>query len=304
MTSPPNLQQRLSGNDRLLSQPKLYTKTRAEMNWLRMLAWIIVGSIGLLAAILAYLYLNQERLIFLPRSDFEITPENFDLEYEELTLTLDEGTTVHGWYFPADPDRPTVLFCHGNAGNISHRLETAEYLVALGVNTLLFDYRGYGKATGHPTEKGVYADAQACLDWLRREKNVSTDKLVIFGRSLGGAVAIELASKNECRGLIVESAFTSVSEMAKTVYPWLPVKFLVKHKLAAIDKIGEVKSPVLVLHSRTDEIIPYWMGRRLYEATRSQKKFMELTGYHNNLEYYRSDEYRDNLLWIINGPGE
>lgn len=274
------------------------------MNWFRMFIWIIVGSVGLLASILIYLYVNQERLIFLPQSGFEVTPEDFDLEYEELTLTVEAGTTVHGWYFPVDPDRPTILFCHGNAGNISHRLETAEYLVSLGLNTLLFDYRGYGQALGSPTENGLYADAQACLEWLKREKNLPADKLVIFGRSLGGAVAIELASRNECRGLIVESAFTSMPEMAQAVYSWLPVKFLLKHKLASIEMIGDVKSPVLIMHSRTDEIIPYWMGRRLYEATKSQKRFMELTGYHNSLEYYGSDEYRDNLLWLINGSPE
>lgn len=274
------------------------------MNWLRMLTAIIVGVIGLLAAILVYLYLNQEQIMFLPGADFELTPEQFGLEYEEMTLKIDEEVTVHGWYFPADPEGPTVLFCHGNAGNISHRLETAQYLVSLGANTLLFDYRGYGKATGSPTETGLYTDAQAALEWLTLVKNVPADKLVIFGRSLGGAVAVELATKNECRGLIVESAFTSMPDMAQAVYPWLPVKFLVRHKLSSIDKIGDVKSLVLVMHSPIDEIIPFWMGRSLYEATTAEKRFMELKGAHNILEYYHSDEYRDNLLWILDGPGD
>lgn len=300
MTSLPNRRQLLSGNELFSRNRQLYLQTLAKMNWLRMLTVIIVGVIGLLVAMLVYLYLNQERIIFLPQADFVVTPEQLGLEYEEMTLKIDDEATVHGWYFPADPEGPTVLFCHGNAGNISHRLETARYLVSLGANILLFDYRGYGKATGSPTERGLYADGQAALEWLTREKKVANDKLVIFGRSLGGAVAVELATRNECRGLILESAFTSMPDMAQAVYPWLPVKFLVRHKLSSIDKIGDVKIPVLVMHSQTDEIIPYWMGRSLYEATTAEKKFMELEGAHNNLEYYYLSEYRKNLLWILN----
>ena len=267
-----------------------------------MLLWIIIGAVGILIAMMAYLYFNQERIIFLPRSDFELTPEDIGLTYEEMSIRMDDEVTVHGWYFPYGNDGPTVLFCHGNAGNISHRLETAEYLVSLGANVLLFDYRGYGKSTGHPTESGLYVDAQTCFDWLVNEKDIPPENIVLMGRSLGGAVAVELATSNDCRGLIVESSFTSVPDMAQIVYPWLPIKFIVRHKFASIDKIAEVKMPVLVLHSKADEMIPYAMGQRLYEATTAPKKFMEITGDHNLLEYYGLSEYRDNLIWILNRP--
>jgi hypothetical protein len=275
------------------------------MNWRRVLIWLVSIVAGLFLVLLGYLYFAQERIIFLPRSAINQTPADIGLNAENVTLTIDDEVTLHGWYFPVDSTRPTVLFCHGNAGNISNRLETAQFLVStMHVNLMLFDYRGYGQSTGEPSEEGIYTDARTFRNWLTTEQKIPLNKIVLFGRSLGGAVAVQMATEYDCRGLIVESSFTSIPEMAAAIYPWLPARYLARIKMASIDKIGRVKFPILITHSPNDDLIPYWMGEKLYEASSAPKRFGKLNGRHNELDHYHSPEYRAQLEWIFTGSGE
>jgi hypothetical protein len=273
---------------------------------LRVFFWFIIVVAGALCAVALALYLLQSKLVFQPTRELVVTPDRFYLPYEDVYINVTDDEKIHGWYFPADnPDSgkntPVVLFCHGNAGNIAHRLETADFIRSLGADILLFDYRGYGRSDGSPSEDNAYADAEACYRWLRENKGFQPEQIIIFGRSLGGAVAVELVRRVPCRGLIVESSFTSTLDMGRRSFPFLPIKYLLKYKFDSIAKIGAVTCPVIITHSPDDEIVPYEMGRRLFEAAREPKKFIVLSGGHNEREYLTDKTYREALRDLIQG---
>ncbi len=214
-----------------------------------------------------------------------------NLEHEDVWFTSADGTKLHGWFVPGDtPDRKAravVLFHHGNAGNISHRLETLALLNGLGLSTCIFDYRGYGKSSGRPTERGVYLDARAVWDWLADEQGVAPGRVVVWGRSLGSAVAARLARDLAGEGvrpaaLVLESAFTSVPDMGRTAYPFLPVRLIARMRMRTVDYVRGVNCPVLVAHSPSDEIVPYAQGRAVFDAAPEPKRFFELRGGHND----------------------
>ena len=246
-----------------------------------------------------YLYFNQGRMVFIPMRELVLTPDQLDMTGEDIYVEVTPEEKVNAWYFPCNPGRKTILFCHGNAGNISHRLETVQYLKNFEVNILLFDYRGYGRSDGCPTEAGVYADARAVFDWLVNEKKIAPLDIILFGRSLGGAVAIDLASQVDCGGVVVESSFTSAAELGQKLFPYFPVKFLLRFKFDSLAKIAELSCPVLVTHSPDDEMIPIEMGRRLYEAAREPKHFIELEGTHNERDYLENRAYFEGLRAFI-----
>lgn len=262
------------------------------MKVLRMLIWIPVVVIAVYLIILAYIYFNQDKMVFYPTSEIVATPHQIGLDFSDIILTVDT-CQVHGWYIePDDGDSSkVVLFCHGNAGNISHRLETARFLHDLGVAVILIDYRGYGKSTGKTTEEGVYADARAYYDWLVNTKQYRPENIFIFGRSLGGAVSVELASRVKSGGLIVESSFTTIGDMGKKLFPVFPIKMLINYKFDSINKIGKLDCPVVVTHSPDDDLIPYKMGEKLYETAKEPKKFVKLSGGHNAREYFQDSTY-------------
>lgn len=253
-----------------------------------------------------YLYFTQHKMVFFPGKNLVMTPDEIGLQYEDLYIQSGDNEKINAWYFPYKgsieiPDRKVVLFCHGNAGNISHRIETVEYILELGANIMLFDYRGFGKSEGSPGEEEVYQDALVCYNWLINEKGFTPDQVIIFGRSLGGAVAVDLASKVACSGVIVESSFTSAKAMAKEIFPIFPINLILKYKLNSIDKIGHIKCPVLVTHSTEDDIIPYKMGEDLFNAAEEPKKFVKLSGRHNERYYYLDSTYRSTLIEMISG---
>jgi pimeloyl-ACP methyl ester carboxylesterase len=241
-------------------------------------------------------------MFFYPTRHLDTTPDQIGLAYEDCRIPAAADESVHAWFFQgAGVDAPVVLFCHGNGGNISHRLETAELLVRLGAAMLLFDYRGYGLSDGSPSESNMYADAEACYDWLVATKKYRPDQIVLFGRSLGGAVAVELASRRTCRGMVVESSFTSAKDMGRRMFPYFPVGFLLRYKFDSLSRIGLVKCPVLITHSPDDEMIPYAMGRRLYDAAPRPKLFCDLVGRHNEREYERLPEYLAAINSLLSG---
>lgn len=258
--------------------------------------------IGLFLFLSAMAYFGQGGMIFAPSREIEITPDEVGLAFEDIFINVTDNEKIHAWYFPAvatEATSKTVLFCHGNAGNISGRIETAQLLLELGVNVLLIDYRGYGRSDGEPTETNVYADAQAAFDWLRQEKQLSATEIFVFGRSLGGAVAVEMGVVNECGGVIVESSFTSIVAMGKRVYPYLPVSLLARYRFDSISKIAGIRSPVLVTHSPDDDMIPFEMGQQLYEAASGDRAFVRLSGGHNDQSYFDNAGYRTGLRAIF-----
>jgi fermentation-respiration switch protein FrsA (DUF1100 family) len=246
------------------------------------LAVLVVA--GVYTAFAALLFFNQDRLLFLPEipgREIVVTPQAAGLTFETVTLNTADGETLDAWLVPAEAPRATVLFCHGNAGNISHRLDSLLVFHDLDLSTLIFDYRGYGRSSGKPSEAGTYRDAEAAWRYLTEERHVPPDHIVLFGRSLGASIAAELATHHRPAALILESAFTSVPDMAARQYPYFPVRWLAHLHYATLDDLASVSCPVLVVHSREDEIIPFRNGERLYAAAREPKRLLELHGDHN-----------------------
>ncbi len=242
----------------------------------------IAGGGYLLLCLL--LYLLQERMLFLsgiPGRTLEATPQLLGFAYDDVTIETADGVPIHGWYVRADDPRGTILFLHGNAGNISHRLDSIAIFNELGFDTFIFDYRCYGQSGGSTSEEGTYVDAESAWLYLVEQRGVAPHDIVIFGRSLGGAIASWLAARYDAGGVIVESSFTSAADMAASLYPFLPARYLVRLKYPADEYITHARSPVLVVHSRDDEIIPFHMGEALYEAAPEPKELLELSGDHN-----------------------
>ena len=237
--------------------------------------------IALLALLWLFLRWFEWRSVYIPFGRLDSSPADVGLKFEAVTFSAADGVKLSGWYVPQPGAKLTVLFCHGNAGNISHRLEKLLILRDAGVNVFIFDYRGYGRSEGWPSEQGTYKDALAAYDWLRREKSVAPERLVLQGESLGCAVAIELARQRPVGGLVLESAFASIPEMARAVYPWLPLHLICRIRYDSLSKIGSVKAPLLSLHSREDEIVPFSQAERLFAAAPGPKKLVELRGDHN-----------------------
>lgn len=236
------------------------------------------------AAMVAFLCLRQESMLFLPdmpSRDIVATPADIGLRFEALQLPTADGETLAAWFVPAPQERAVLLFLHGNAGNISHRLDSLRLFHELGLSVLIIDYRGYGQSTGRPTEPGTYEDARAAWRYLVEERAIPERRIVLFGRSLGGAVATWLAANTAPRALIVESAFRSVPDVAAEIYWFLPVRLLARLHYPVESLLPQVSAPVLIIHSRDDEIIPFAHGELLHAAAPEPKKLLELEGDHN-----------------------
>ena len=231
------------------------------------------------------MYLLQPAMVFLPSPDLEQTPADWGLAYEEVWLRAEDGVRLHAWYLPGHAAGPTLLFFHGNAGNISHRRASLEIFHDLGLNVLILDYRGYGRSEGRPSEQGLYRDARAAWDHLVGERGLAPREIVVFGRSLGGAVAANLAAglpdEAQPGALILESTFSSARDMARALYPVLGSLMVMRFELDTRARVAEVRCPVLVLHSPDDEIVPYAQGREVFAAANPPKAFQALVGDHN-----------------------
>jgi fermentation-respiration switch protein FrsA (DUF1100 family) len=226
-----------------------------------------------------------------------VLPGSFGLASEDVALRAADGVKLAGLFLPAAAFRPGILtepvegplasarwvllYCHGNAGNITHRFFKANIFHRLGLGVLLFDYRGYGRSEGRPTEQGTYADAEAAWNFLTQVKKIPPERIVIYGESLGCAVAVETARRHRARALILESPFTSVADMADVVFPHVPLRWIVTYRYDNLAKIPLVDAPLLVMHSRDDDIVPFALGRRVFEAAAEPKTFFEMKGDHN-----------------------
>ncbi len=243
------------------------------------LSAVLVIYAGLAAAI----WLGQGRLVYQPTRTLASTPADVGLPCEELWLHTADGVRIHGWLVPGPSrqDGPFVLFCHGNAGNIGHRLQTLLLFHKMGLSTCIFDYRGYGLSQGSPDEEGTSADARAAWAYLTDTRAIQPERIVLWGRSLGGAVAARLARETRPGALIVESGFTSVPDLGARIYPIFPVRLLCRFDYDTRACVAAAPCPVLVVHSPDDEIIPYAMGRRIYDAAPGFKRFLDIAGSHN-----------------------
>jgi uncharacterized protein len=247
-----------------------------------MLISIVILLIGGYIGLGALLYFMQPKFVYYPLPNIPTTPRELMIAYEEVFFLTADGVGLNGWYVPAkNGSGLTVLFCHGNGGNIGYYLDTINILHDMGVNSFIFDYRGYGLSEGTPNEEGTYADAHAAYQWLIRQKQCEPNSIVVFGRSLGGSVAAQLASNTAVRGLWLESAFTSYADMAAHHYPYFPVRKLCRYKYDTLAYLRNVRCPVIVIHSPDDEIVPFAMGQRLYEAAGEPKNFVQIIGSHN-----------------------
>lgn len=251
-------------------------------------------------------YLLQPGMVFYPIASISETPSDWQLPYEDVSLDTHDGEQLHGWYIPAADDsqaRPVLLFFHGNAGNISHRRASLEIFHRLGLNQLIIDYRGYGKSTGKPSEAGLYIDAMAAWDYLLESRGFNADQVVIFGRSLGGAVATQLASQVPARGVILESSFSSARDMAQHSFSLLSHLLYLRYDFNSLDRLPHIDAPLLILHSTEDEIIPYRFGEKLFKAAAQPKTFIPLRGGHNNGFYLSQPMYQQQLADWLDGLG-
>ncbi len=235
------------------------------------------------------IYFAQTWFIYapsIPSRKIITTPSSINLAYEEVMLETSDDENIHGWFIPSGSHSPdesnTVLFFHGNAGNISHRMETILILHKLGLNVFIIDYRGFGNSSGKPTELGTYLDAEAAWNYLSNTRNIQVNKIIIFGRSLGGGVGAELAKKVQPAMLILESTFTSMPDASAKHYPFMPTDLLVKHKYATKHKLRELTCPLLIIHSKDDEVIPYSHAKLNFALAKQPKKFIEINGGHGN----------------------
>lgn len=256
----------------------------------KLLHWVAVLGSGYLA-LLILVWLLQGCMIHFPARTMVATPADVGLGYEEVSLDTADGEKLHAWLLPAREKRAVLLFFHGNAGNISHRLESLRIFHELGLEVLILDYRGYGRSSGRPSEEGLYHDAEAAYDYLTQVQGVAPKRLLVFGRSLGAAVAANLASQRPVGGLILESGFTSVPDLGAQLYPFLPVRLLARYHYDTRDALSKVTGPVLIVHSRDDDIIPFSHGQALYEVAGKSRQFLELGGDHNTGFLHSRESY-------------
>jgi hypothetical protein len=240
----------------------------------------------------------ENRQVYHPTREWNVSPAEAGSSVEDVYFTTADGVRLNAWFFPAGKNSPRASFaalvCHGNGGNVSHRAGFCQMLVRLGLNAFVFDYRGYGRSEGRPTEEGTYQDAQAAYRWLRARGFV-LQNIIALGKSLGGAVATELALRETVGGLVLQSAFTSIADVGEERFPWLPVRRLHRIKYETLKKLPRLQVPVLILHSRDDETISFSHGERNFAAITGPKLFVEVNGPHNYRDVANVNRHAEGL---------
>ena len=259
---------------------------------LKLLIMIVVMTY---LSVVLLVYFGQSRLIYFPQQQISNTPKDIGLDYTSVNIATSDGETLHGWWVPAHDAKGTVLFFHGNAGNISHRINYLKMFKQLGYNTLLFDYRGYGQSSGVPSESGTYLDAQAAWRYLVETQGIVPAQIALYGESLGGAVAAWQAAREKPGMLVLASAFTSVPDMAAEIYPFLPVRWLARFHYNTLESLQSVTCPVFIAHSAEDEIVPFEQSQQLFKAAPEPKQFLFLAGGHNTGFIFKQPDWIKSL---------
>ena len=271
--------------------PSPVLRRQRRLPWLKVLWRTAQVFLVAYLAVLLLAMLLEEFLIFFPSKfpagDWDIA----GLPVEDAEFTATDGSRLHGWYIPHPQPTAYILFLHGNAGNITHRIDALESLYRdVQASVLILDYRGYGKSEGRPNERGVLQDARAARAWLANRASVDESEIVLLGESLGGGVAVDLAAEVCPRALVLQNAFTSMPDVAAVHYPFLPARLLMNTQLNSLAKIKSCPAPLFQCHGTADEVVPYEQGERLFAASpATNKEFLELRGGHNDLlpaEYY------------------
>jgi fermentation-respiration switch protein FrsA (DUF1100 family) len=256
--------------------------------------WAYLIALVVLLAVCSYLFYPsvESFFIYFPQSNFDFSPEEFRLQHKEAFFDTEEGERLHGWFFPGEKDSPVIVHFHGNAGNISHRLDLVEPFLRRGLSVFLFDYRGFGKSSGRPSERGLYRDGLAAWTYLVEKEKIAPERIVLHGHSIGAAVAIEVALQKKVRGLIIESAFTSTKDMAKTMVLFSLFSPVLPAHYNNLEKIRRVPFPMLIIHGDRDEIVPFSMGQKLFEAAAEPKFFHPvLDAGHNDVFIVGGEKY-------------
>lgn len=240
-------------------------------------------------------------MMYFPSSEMVGTPQALGLAYQDVSIATEDGERLGAWWVPkvAGPSRAPILYCHGNGGNISGRVEKLALLARHGFDTLMFDYRGYGASTGRPSEEGTYEDARAARKALLALPGVEAARVIYLGESLGGAVALQLALESPPRGLVLQSTYTSIRDEARVHYGRVPL-FLIPDAYPSIDRIGALRCPLLMVHGDRDDIVPFSQGERLFAAAPEPKRFERLEGVgHNDLVARAGTRYMEILAaWV------
>jgi len=265
------------------------------------IAIAIIGTIiGIYIAFMLLLYFTQSRHIYKPTHEIESTPESLGLEYDSIMFKTSDNMTLNGWFIPNHTSQRVVLFFHGNTGNISHCMESIEMFHHLGLSTFIFDYRGFGNSIGRTTEQGTYHDAEAAWQYLVNERGISPDNIIVFGRSLGGAVASWLVCQYEPKAFVIESTFTTANDVAEEHFPHVPARMLSRFHYNVLENIKKVTCPVLIVHSRNDKVIDIHHGIKLFDAANEPKQFLEIEGDHFDGFLTTGQRYVETLDAFIN----
>jgi fermentation-respiration switch protein FrsA (DUF1100 family) len=263
---------------------------------------ILIVVVGIYGGLVLLMFLFQDRLVHvpnLPSRELTATPADIGLDYQSVFFTTEDGVKLHGWFLPVQQSRKTLLFFHGNAGNISHRLTSLAVFNDLDLNILIFDYRGYGSSAGKPSEQGLYRDAQAALDYLQKNRGISLQETIFFGRSLGGAVATWLAARHPPQAVIIESSFTSIPDLAAELYPFIPVRLLTRLRYDTRSHLKAFCRPILIIHSVNDEIVPFTHGQRLFQTAQGAKQFLPIEGDHNSGYLTSGQKYMETIKTFL-----
>ena len=249
---------------------------------MKLVAYLVVLAAAAYAIFGAALYFLQGHMVYAPDRPITRTPGSIGLAFEDMEFSAADGADLHGWWIPRADPAGTVLFCHGNAGNVSHLIARIESFNRLGLNVFVFDYRGFGRSGGSPSEAGTYLDAEAAWHLLIAKAGVAADRILVCGLSLGGPMAAHIASQFDPRGLILEATFTSIPDLAADLYPMFPARKLARFRYSTIESLEGAQCPTLVVHGPKDDLIPFAHGRRLFDTAKEPRFFLEVSGGHGD----------------------
>ncbi|MCB9772454.1 MAG: alpha/beta hydrolase [Candidatus Omnitrophica bacterium] len=265
---------------------------------MRIIFFLVAGFVLLIV----YVRFLEAVSLFIPSRKITMTPKEVGLDFEDIYFLTQDHVQINGWLVKAKVDSDkvsTILFCHGNAGNIGDRVEKIQNFRDLGLNVFIFDYRGYGKSQGRPTEKGMYLDVAAALDYLQSRQDIAAERIIVYGASMGGVAAIDIVSKRPVLALIADSTFTSSADMAKTIIPFVPA-FILGTKLDNATKIKGIIVPKLFIHSPSDETVPFRLGQKLFKLAPEPKEFLVISGNHNEGFILSQDIYLPGIENFLN----